>query len=54
MVLLLSAENFFGIEITLPFRKPLLAIRYSLFAIRYSLLAVRCRFPTCRFADFTI
>ena len=48
MVLLLSAENFFGIAITLPFR----ALQKT--TTRYSLLAIRCRFPTCRFVDFTI
>jgi hypothetical protein len=47
VVLLLSAENFFGIAITLPFRKLLLAIRYSPIAAVSRLADL----PISRFAD---
>jgi hypothetical protein len=47
MVLLLSAENFFGIAITLPFRKLLLAIRYSPLAVVSRLADL----PISRFDD---
>jgi hypothetical protein len=47
MVLLLSAENFFGIAITLPFRKLLLAIRYSPIAA----VSRHADLPISRFAD---
>jgi hypothetical protein len=47
MVLLLSAENFFGIAITLSFRKLLLAIRYSPLAAVSRLADL----PILRFAD---
>jgi len=47
MVLLLSAENFLGIAITLPFRKLLLAIRYSPIAAVSRLADL----PISRFAD---
>jgi hypothetical protein len=56
MVLLLSAENFFGIAITLPFRKLLLAIRYSPFATRYSPFAAVSRLadlPISRFDEIS-
>jgi hypothetical protein len=48
-----DAPKIFGSAGALPSRKPF-AIRYSLFTIRQSPIANRCRFPTCRFADFTI